>query len=149
MLPELILDNENFEDIMDEARNMIVSLYPEWTDFNYHDPGITLIEMFSWLKESQQFYLDQISDETRKKFLKLLGMRQKHKSPALALANVEVSEDITVSSPAACTVIPPAGSIVSTMQTQSSRASALPPYFFSIDLILLFTGLLLSTIKRH
>lgn len=96
MLPELTLDKESFEEIMDEARNMIISLYPEWTDFNYHDPGITLIEMFSWLKESQQFFLDQISDESREKYLKLLGMKRRHRAPSAALVRVKAPEDVAV-----------------------------------------------------
>lgn len=96
MLPELVLDNEEFEDIMAEARNMIISLYPEWTDFNYHDPGITLIELFSWMKESQQFFLDQISEESRKKYLKLLGLTPRTKQPAAVLVQVIPDDDIIV-----------------------------------------------------
>ncbi|NMA13633.1 MAG: putative baseplate assembly protein, partial [Clostridia bacterium] len=75
------MDTEEYRDILDDARNMIVSLYPEWTDFNYHDPGITLIELFSWIKESQQYYIDQIGDENRKKFLKLTGIQPHPKVP--------------------------------------------------------------------
>ena len=56
MLPDINLDNEYFDDILDNARNSIASIYPEWTDFNYHDPGMTMLEMFAWLKESQQYY---------------------------------------------------------------------------------------------
>ena len=96
MLPELVLDNENFDEMMAAARNKIISLYPEWTDFNYHDPGITLIEMFSWLKESQQFFMDQVGDETRKAYLKLLGMRRRAKIPAGARVTVRPGEDVTV-----------------------------------------------------
>lgn len=96
MLPELVLDNENFEDIMAEARNMIISLYPDWTDFNYHDPGMTLIELFSWMKESQLFFLDQISEESRERYLKLLGIRPGTKLPASALVQVMPPEDVTV-----------------------------------------------------
>lgn len=96
MLPEPSLDKEEFEMIMDEARTQIAGLYPEWTDFNYHDPGITLIELFSWLKESRQFYIDQISDETRKKYLKLLGIRLRHRIPSRAVVSVPVREDVTV-----------------------------------------------------
>lgn len=96
MLPELVLDNENFDEIMAAARNKIISLYPEWTDFNYHDPGITLIEMFSWLKESQQFFMDQIGDETREAYLKLLGMRRRTKIPAGTRVRVQTEEDVTV-----------------------------------------------------
>ena len=96
MLPELVLDNENFDEIMAAARNRIISLYPEWTDFNYHDPGITLIELFSWLKESQQFFMDQVGDDTREAYLKLLGMRRRTKIPARTQVQVQPAEDITV-----------------------------------------------------
>lgn len=96
MLPELVLDNENFDEIMIAARNRIVSLYPEWTDFNYHDPGMTLIEMFSWLKESQQFFMDQVGEDARTAYLKLLGMRRRTKIPARTRVQVRPPEDITV-----------------------------------------------------
>lgn len=96
MLPELVLDKEDYEEIMVQARSMINSLYPEWTDFNYHDPGITLIELFSWMKEGQQYFLDQISGESRDRFLKLLGIRRRTKRPASALVKVTPPEDITV-----------------------------------------------------
>lgn len=96
MLPKLVLDNENFDEIMAAARNKIISLYPEWTDFNYHDPGITLLEMFSWLKESQQFFMDQIGDETKRAYLKLLGMRRRVKIPAGTQVMVRAGEDVTV-----------------------------------------------------
>lgn len=96
MLPNISLDNDRYEDILDSARNMIASLYPEWTDFNYHDPGITLLEMFSWIKESQQYYIDQIGDENRKKYLKLLGLQLRTKTPALAEVEMITQQDLDV-----------------------------------------------------
>jgi len=73
MLPLPRLDDENFEDIFNEARRQIPGLTSEWTDFNYHDPGITLLQLLAWLKEMQQFYLDSIGDIHRIKYLKLLN----------------------------------------------------------------------------
>ena len=96
MLPEPILDNEEFSEIMDEARNMIVSIFPEWTDFNYHDPGITLVELFAALKENQQYYMDRISEQSREKFLKLLGERRLRKAASRAIVDVEPFEDVVV-----------------------------------------------------
>ena len=60
MLPILSLDDERFEEIVEKARKMIPNLSPDWTDYNYHDPGITIIELLAWLKELQQFHMDQI-----------------------------------------------------------------------------------------
>ncbi|SFS06837.1 baseplate J/gp47 family protein [Anaeromicropila populeti] len=96
MLPNLELDTENFDEIMDEARSMISSIYPEWTDFNYHDPGITLIELFAWLIESLQYFLDQISEDNLVKYLKILGTKRKNKVCARALVNVVPETDFIV-----------------------------------------------------
>ena len=82
MLPIPSLDDERFEEIFQQARSMIPRLAPDWTDFNYHDPGITFLELFAFLKESQQYHLDQIGPRNRQKYLKLLGMRREHRAPA-------------------------------------------------------------------
>lgn len=74
MLPIPVLDDEYFSEIVKNARNMIPRLYPGWTDYNSHDPGITFLELFAFLKESQQYHLDQIGPKNRRKYLKLLGM---------------------------------------------------------------------------
>ncbi|RCX11372.1 putative phage baseplate assembly protein [Anaerobacterium chartisolvens] len=73
MLPLPRLDDESFEEIFGDARRQIPGLTLEWTDFNYHDPGITILQLLSWLKEMQQFYLDGIGDVHTVKYLKLLN----------------------------------------------------------------------------
>ena len=82
MLPDINLDNEKFDDILENAKNSIVTNYPGWTDFNYHDPGITMLEMFAWLKEIQQYYLNKIGPDSIRKYLKLLGIRRGTKRPS-------------------------------------------------------------------
>ncbi len=96
MLAEYQLDTEKFSDIMDEAKNMVVSMYPDWTDFNYHDPGITMLELFSWIKEGQQYFMDQIGPEHRVRYLKLLGMRRRHRIAARTEVNIRTQVDFTV-----------------------------------------------------
>ncbi|MBR5089671.1 MAG: hypothetical protein IK093_09590 [Ruminiclostridium sp.] len=95
MLPDIDLDNEYYDDILDNARNMIVSIYPEWTDFNYHDPGVTMLEMFAWLKESQQYYINKIGPENIRKYLKLLGIERRTKVPSFTDVSVLYDKDIT------------------------------------------------------
>ena len=94
MLPDLDLDNERYDDILENARNMIVSIYPEWTDFNYHDPGITMLEMFAWLKEIQQYYLNKIGPANIEKYLKLMGMTRRTKKPSRAEVSIRCGEDL-------------------------------------------------------
>lgn len=92
MLPDLVLDNEEYEDILNEAIHTVVSIFPEWTDFNEHDPGITMLELFAMLKESQQFFMDQVGEESRKKFLKLLGLARRRKKAAQSIVKIQTGD---------------------------------------------------------
>lgn len=94
MLPEVKLDTNHFQDMVEEARNMIAGIYPEWTDYNYHDPGITFIELLAWLEEIQQFHMDQIGVDHQKKFLKLLGIRPEGRRPARSLVKITGSQPL-------------------------------------------------------
>ncbi len=88
MYPELQLDNENFDEIVSEAKHLIAGIYPAWSDYNLHDPGITMIELFAWLKEIQQYHLDQIRKPHLMKYLKLLGMNLHPARPAQVVLEV-------------------------------------------------------------
>lgn len=94
MLPEVRLDINHFKEIVEESRNMIAGIYPEWTDYNYHDPGITLLELLAWLEELQQYHLDQVGREHQNKFLKLLGIRPEGRSPAMSLVEITGSRPL-------------------------------------------------------
>lgn len=101
MLPQITLDDERFDDIVENARKQIAGLCPEWTDYNYHDPGITMLELFAWLKEMQQFHLDQIGAAHELKYLELLGMKPRDVHPAktrLKLDGVEAPQWIPAGS---------------------------------------------------
>ena len=93
MLPDIRLDTENFEEIVEKARKMIPGIDPNWTDFNYHDPGMTFLELFAWMKEMQQFHMDQIGDLHRRKYLKLLGISPRDLMPAKAMLTVRGKTD--------------------------------------------------------
>lgn len=71
-LPLPKLDNRSFEQLIAEGRAMLPRLAPDWTDHNYHDPGITLIDLFAWLYEMDIYRLDQLSDASRRAFLRLV-----------------------------------------------------------------------------
>jgi hypothetical protein len=73
MLPLPELDNQSFNDITANSIKLIPRLFPQWTDENYHDPGITFIELLAWLTEMQHYYLNRVTVKNELKFLKLLG----------------------------------------------------------------------------
>ncbi|HYH04844.1 MAG TPA: hypothetical protein VEC37_17265, partial [Bacillota bacterium] len=75
-LPIPNLDDRNFETLIDEARSLIPVYSREWTNHNYSDPGIMLLELFAWLTESTLYRLNQIPEATYRRYLKLLGTEQ-------------------------------------------------------------------------
>ncbi|MEX0761908.1 MAG: putative baseplate assembly protein [Dehalococcoidia bacterium] len=68
------LDDRTFQDIVDEAKQLIPQYCPEWTDHNLSDPGIALLEIFAWMTESIIYRLNQVPDVLYVKFLELLGV---------------------------------------------------------------------------
>lgn len=68
------LNNIPLEEIFDDAKDYTLYQNSEWTNLQESDPGITILEMFSWLKYVQHEYLNRISDSVKLKFLKLLDV---------------------------------------------------------------------------
>lgn len=88
MLQEITLDDERFTEIMEQMKGRIAEIYPAWTDYNYHDPGITILELFAWLKEMQQFHMNQIGERHIRSYLKLFGSAPRGRCPAKAVVRV-------------------------------------------------------------
>jgi predicted phage baseplate assembly protein len=74
-LPVPNLDDRKFQDIVDEAKRLIPTYCPEWTNHNVSDPGVALIELFAWMSELIIFRLNQTPDKLYTQFLNLLGVR--------------------------------------------------------------------------
>src|SRR5829696_7595518 len=74
-LPEIVLDDRHFQDLVNEARMRVARRCPEWTDHNVSDPGITLIELFAWLTETLVYRVNRIPAKLHVALLELLGMR--------------------------------------------------------------------------
>ena len=74
-LPEIVLDDRGFQELVNEARVRVAQRCPEWTDHNVSDPGITLIELFAWLTETLVYRVNRIPDKLHVALLELLGMR--------------------------------------------------------------------------
>ncbi|MBO4419371.1 MAG: putative baseplate assembly protein [Oscillospiraceae bacterium] len=75
MLLSRNLDDQRFEDIVREAVGRLPWLCPAWTDHNSHDPGITILELMAWFKETQQYQINWVGPETARKLLELTGIR--------------------------------------------------------------------------
>jgi predicted phage baseplate assembly protein len=66
-------DDRRWTDLVAEAEALIPGLDTIWTDFNAHDPGITVIELVSWRVEGDIYGLNRVSDRHIRKFLELVG----------------------------------------------------------------------------
>ena len=73
MLISRDLDDQRFEDIVREAEGRLPWLCPSWTDHNPHDPGITILELMAWFKETLQYEINRVGPDTERKLLELAG----------------------------------------------------------------------------
>src|SRR6185436_998191 len=101
-IPNPILDDRSYQQLRDELVRRIPVYAPEWTDHNASDPGITLIELFSFLGENLLFRFNQIPEATRLAFLRLLQIPLRPAAPARAV--------ITMATDASGGTLAPAGS---------------------------------------
>lgn len=67
------LDDRTYADLLEEARSLIAREYPEWTDHNPSDIGMTLLELFSWLTEIVMYRVNRLPAQNYATFLKLLN----------------------------------------------------------------------------
>ena len=115
-LPVPNLDDRTFQDLVNEARRRIPIYCPEWTDHNLSDPGITLIELFSWMTELMLYRLNRVPDKNYVKFLELLGITLKPANPA----STRITFMLTAPRTGDLTI--PAGTEVATVRTETEEA---------------------------
>ncbi|MFJ6636267.1 putative baseplate assembly protein [Streptomyces sp. NPDC091376] len=115
-LPAPDLDDRRFQDLVDDAKRMVMRRCPEWTDHNVSDPGVTLIETFAFMTDQLLFRLNKVPDRMYVKFLELLGTRLLPPVPA------RVPVTFWLSAPAGNTLTLPAGTSVATLRTEAEQS---------------------------
>ncbi len=83
-LPAPNLDDRRFQDLVDDAKRMVMARCPEWTDHNVSDPGVTLIETFAFMTDQLLYRLNRVPDRLYIKFLELIGVKLLPPTPARA-----------------------------------------------------------------
>ena len=78
-------DSRSYREILNEVLARIPAHNPEWTNRNDADPGVTILQLFSFLTESIIYRANLIPDRNRKKFLRLLGQGMRPAAPAKGL----------------------------------------------------------------
>jgi Baseplate J-like protein len=73
-LPLPNLDDRNFNQLVEDARRIILQRAPSWTDLSASDPGMTLLEIFAYLTETMIYRLNLLPRKAYIAFLSLLGV---------------------------------------------------------------------------
>src|SRR6185295_5451804 len=87
-IPNPILDDRSYQQLRDELVLRIPVYTPEWTDHNASDPGIPLIDLFSFLGENLLYRFNQIPEAARLEFLRLLQIPLRPAVAARALVTL-------------------------------------------------------------
>lgn len=70
-----VLDDRNYEQILEEALRRIPVYTPEWTNYGIEsDPGVTIVQLFAFLTESLLYRANRVPELNRLKFLQLLNL---------------------------------------------------------------------------
>ena len=106
------LDDRKWQDIVDQAKALIPTYAPEWTDRNPSDLGIALIELFAWLVEGLIYRLNRVPEKNFIEFLNLIGITRDPPTPASTYLTYRSVEPLTVHQ----------GSQAATQQTETEEA---------------------------
>src|SRR6185437_13738784 len=122
-LPAPDLDDRRFQELVDEAKRLVMRRCPEWTDHNVSDPGVTLIETFAYMTDQLLYRLNRIPDRLHLAFLDLVGLRMLPPTPARAPVT------FWLSSPGRTTLTVAVGTQVGTLHTPAAE----PVIFATVD----------------
>jgi predicted phage baseplate assembly protein len=79
------LFDRRFADLVEMGRARLPGLAPDWTDYNAHDPGITLMELLAWVTEAQLYALGRMRRDERAAYAALFGLAARGTEPARGL----------------------------------------------------------------
>lgn len=85
-----VLDDRNYEQILEEALRRVPVYTPEWTSHRVEsDPGVTIVQLFAFLTESLLYRANRIPELNRLKFLQLLNVPLRPASAADGVVAVQ------------------------------------------------------------
>ena len=93
------LDDRQYADIVEEMMQLIPQYCPEWTNLGPADPGVTLVQLFSWMTEMVLYRVNRVPDKTYIHFLNFIGEDRKVAQPAVAPLTFSSRVDRTIEIP--------------------------------------------------
>jgi predicted phage baseplate assembly protein len=112
-LPAPDLDDRRFQQLVDDAKRMVMARCPTWTDHNVSDPGVTLIETFAYMTDVLLYRLNRVPDRLYLKFLELIGLQ------LFPATSARTGLTFYLSSPAQGTLTLPRGTRAGTLRTET------------------------------
>lgn len=105
-IPAPTLDDRGFQELVRAALARVPVHTPEWTQLAHSDPGVTLVELFAFMTESLLYRSNRVPENSRLKFLSLLGLPLAPATPARGLVQFTSrrSQPVAVTLPAASEV---------------------------------------------
>jgi hypothetical protein len=82
------IDDRRYQQLVDETLARVPVHTPEWTNFNQSDPGVTLVQLFSFLTENLLYRANLIPERNRAKFLQLLQVPMRTAQAAQGLVTI-------------------------------------------------------------
>jgi hypothetical protein len=134
------LDDRRFQDLVEEARRLIVQRCPQWTDLGPSDPGMVLIEVFAHLTEVLIYRLNRVPDKAYIEFLRLIGTKMQ--PPMSAEVDLVFSLARAQDRP----VEIPRGTRVTVAR---SGSGAEPPVFVTADTVSIPAGAMEVTVRAY
>ncbi|MDE5967459.1 MAG: baseplate J/gp47 family protein [Lachnospiraceae bacterium] len=89
MLPIEEVEQPDFLDLLEAAKEKISKYYPAWTNFNPADSGMAILELLAYMTELQQYHAGQLGPSHWLAFLHLLGIVPRGLEPAGVWAEAE------------------------------------------------------------
>ncbi len=114
-LPAPDLDDRRFQQLVDDAKRMVMARCPTWTDHNVSDPGVTLIETFAYMTDVLLYRLNRVPDRLYLKFLELIGLQ------LFPATSARTGVTFYLSSPAQATLTIPRGTRTATLRTETEE----------------------------
>ena len=99
MLEVKMLQEQTFENWIQEARKQIPLYTKEWTNFNPSDPAETILENLSAFSILQQAYIDRMPEAVQEKIFLMAGFKKEYgKSARVLLEARNVEEAVRIPS---------------------------------------------------
>ena len=89
------LDDRGYADLRAELVRRIPVHSPEWTDHNPTDPGIALVELFSFLGDNLLYRLNRAPEAAKLAFLQLLNIPPAPAQTAQALVRLDLQPGVS------------------------------------------------------